>query len=68
MKNYFAEERTLPEEFFNQICNLTKINQKKLKLEKLENNFGQIKGGKISKRRAKDKLSTELIKSTKESL
>ncbi len=50
MKNYSAEERTLPKEFFEELCSISKINQDKLSFEIIEDNFGQIKGGKKSKR------------------
>ena len=46
MKNYLAEERNLPENFFNELISLTKIEKKKFHFEILEDNFGQIIGGK----------------------
>lgn len=50
LKNYFSEKRNLPENFFKELCKLAKIDITKLKVENLEKNWGQIKGGKISKR------------------
>ncbi len=46
MKNYLAEERNLPENFFNELISLTKIEKKKFHFKILEDNFGQIIGGK----------------------
>lgn len=50
LKNYFSEKRNLPENFFKELCKLTKIDSTKLKIKTLEKNWGQIKGGKISKK------------------
>ncbi len=50
MKNYFSEQRNLPEDLFNEFCKLTKINKKKFHFKKIENNFGQVQGGRKSKR------------------
>jgi len=50
LKNYFAEERCLSENLFNDLCYLAKIEKKNLEIEYLDSNWGQIKGGKISKR------------------
>jgi len=46
LKNYFNESRNLPENFFNDLCYLSKINKNELNVEYLSGNFGQIKGGK----------------------
>jgi len=50
MKNYFSEERNLPEQFFNDLISLSKLDKKKFHFETLEDNFGQKIGGKKSKR------------------
>lgn len=50
LKNYFSEQRKIPESLFNQLCELAKINPKKISTERLNENWGQIKGGKISKK------------------
>jgi hypothetical protein len=50
LKNYFNEERCLPENLFNDLCYISKINKNELNIKFLEENWGQIKGGKISKK------------------
>ncbi|MEN7982216.1 MAG: hypothetical protein ABFQ65_02120 [Nanoarchaeota archaeon] len=50
LKNYFTEKRTLPKNVFEELCELAKIDSTKLKIIYLEKNWGQIKGGKISKK------------------
>jgi hypothetical protein len=50
LKNYFTEKRTLPKNIFKELCKLAKIDSTKLKIEYLKKNWGQIKGGKISKK------------------
>ncbi len=50
LKNYLAEERLLPENLFNDLCYISKINKEELNIQILKDNWGQVKGGKISKR------------------
>jgi hypothetical protein len=50
MKNYFLEERLLPERLFEDMCYLAKINSSNLNVKYLNENFGQIKGGKKSRK------------------
>lgn len=50
LKNYNNESRNLPEELFNSLCDLAKIDSTKLKIKYLEKNWGQIKGGEVSKK------------------
>ncbi len=50
LKNYIVEERLLPENIFDNLCFISKINKSELDVEYLEENWGQVKGGKISKR------------------
>jgi len=50
LKNYIVEERHLPENLFNDLCFISKINKSELNVEYLEEHWGQIKGGKISKK------------------
>jgi len=45
LKNYFSESRTLPKDFFKDLCYLSKVNLKKFHFEYLNENWGQIKGG-----------------------
>lgn len=51
MKNYFTEDRTISEQFFNELIFLTKLDKKKFHFEILADNFGQKIGGKKSKRK-----------------
>lgn len=46
LKNYFNEERTLPEDFFIDLCKLIKVDPDIFHVEFLSENWGQIKGGK----------------------
>ena len=50
LKNYYNESRLLPENLFLELCDLAKIDETKLNVEHLDKNWGQSKGGKISKR------------------
>lgn len=52
LKNYYSEKRLLPEEFFLELLNFSKIDPKNYFFEVLKNHWGQSKGGK-SKRRFK---------------
>lgn len=49
LKNYFVEERLIPEDFFNDLCYLSKIGKEELNFELVEDNWGQVKGGKRKK-------------------
>lgn len=53
LKNYFNESRQMPEDFFNDLCYLSKISKDSLDIEYLEGNFGQVLGGKKSARPSK---------------
>jgi len=46
IKSYYAEIRTMPLELFENLCNLAGIDKKELDISFLNNNYGQIKGGK----------------------
>ncbi len=46
LKNYFNEERTLPENLFDDLCFISKIEKKDLKVEFLDENYGKVIGGK----------------------
>lgn len=46
LKNYYSECRLIPEIFFENLCLISGINKDKLKFEIIEDNWGQIKGGK----------------------
>ena len=50
LKNYYSEERNLSEEFFKDLCSISKVNKDSLKVVFLEDNFGQVSGGKKSRK------------------
>ena len=50
LKNYFIEERYLSESLFNDLCLISKLDKSKMNIEYLDSNWGQIKGGRKSKR------------------
>jgi len=50
LKNYYAEERSIPEALFNELIELSGLNKRDFEFELIDNNWGQVKGGKISKR------------------
>lgn len=45
-KNYFNELRSLPEELFRDLCELIRVDIDEFDVEFLDENWGQIKGGK----------------------
>jgi len=49
-KNYFVEVRHLPKDLFLELCQLIRINPNEMDIKFLPSNFGQVKGGKISKK------------------
>ena len=50
LKNYFIEERLLPKDLFENMCYLSKINLNDLDFKFIEGNFGQVLGGKKSRK------------------
>jgi hypothetical protein len=51
LKNYYSEERLLPEELFTSFIRLSGLSKNKFNFELIGEHWGQIKGGKISKRK-----------------
>jgi len=51
LKNYFVEDRLLPEDLFKSLCEVAKINFENLNVIFLEENWGKVKGGKKGKRK-----------------
>jgi hypothetical protein len=49
LKNYYSEARLMPESLFNDLCYVIKIDPLSLRIEYLDSNWGQIKGGKSKK-------------------
>lgn len=50
LKNYYSERRNLPEDLFNDLCHIAKIDKSKLNPQILSANFGQALGGKKSRK------------------
>jgi len=50
LKNYYTERRLMPKDFFDNLCYLAKIDVNKLDIKYLKDNWGQIKGGRRSKK------------------
>jgi hypothetical protein len=46
LKNYYTERRLMKRELFEDLCYLGKINKSKFSFILLEDNWGQVKGGK----------------------
>ena len=46
LKSYYVERRLMNREFFDDLVYLTKLNVKDFDVEYLEDNWGQVKGGK----------------------
>lgn len=60
MKNYFSECRTIPKELFEELLLLSKLDRKEFSYQELNENFGQVLGGKKSRRLSvKDRLNKE---------
>ncbi len=53
LKNYYSERRNLPLDFFNDLCSISKINKKSIKFKIVHENFGQVIGGKKSRKNRK---------------
>jgi hypothetical protein len=50
LKNYYSEVRLLPENFFNSLIKFGEIDLNDFNFEFVENNWGQVKGGKTSRK------------------
>ena len=51
LKNYYNESRFLPSDLFDDLCEIARIEKDDLEFEKIDENWGKSKGGKISKRK-----------------
>jgi hypothetical protein len=49
-KNYFNEERCLSETLFNDLCYISKVNKEDFEVRYLDSNWGQVKGGRKSRK------------------
>jgi hypothetical protein len=51
LKNYYTEDRLMSDVFFSQLLEISGLNRKDFEFEVIRNNWGQTKGGKISRRK-----------------
>jgi hypothetical protein len=61
LKNYNNESRNLPENLFSELCKIAQIDEKNFKTKKLGEYYGQIKGGKKSKKWPHQELNLGLV-------
>ena len=50
LRNYYNESRLLPEELFLDLLEVSGLREDELKVERVDENWGKVKGGKISRR------------------
>ena len=50
LKNYFCERRLLSEDLFNELLHISGLKREGFDFQIVAENWGQVKGGKISKR------------------
>ena len=50
LKNYYTERRCLPKDLFEDLCILSHMDKNSLDITEKGNSWGQVKGGKKSKR------------------
>ena len=50
LKNYYNEDRLLPEELFLELLEVSEISEEELDVKRVHENWGQVKGGKKSKK------------------
>lgn len=51
LKCYYNEFRNMPKGLFLDLCHIARIDSKRFNVIYLEGNYGQVKGGKLSKRK-----------------
>jgi hypothetical protein len=54
LKNYYIERRLIPEELFLDMCHLIKKDPSKFRVRYISDNWGKVKGGKITKEKIRD--------------
>ncbi len=50
LKNYYGEERLISEELFKELIVFSGLNEEDFEFELINENWGQVKGGKISRK------------------
>jgi hypothetical protein len=53
LKNNFVERRLLGEDLFDQLCFVGEVDKNKFKVDFVEENWGQVLGGRCGKRKKK---------------
>ncbi len=51
LKNYYNESRLMPEFLFEELLEIGRISREDVEFELVNENWGRVKGGKISKRK-----------------
>ena len=51
LKNYFSERRFLPDKLFEELLNISRLDKNSFSFELLDENFGQVFGGKKSRKK-----------------
>ena len=52
LKNYYIERRLIGGDLFDNLCYLAKIDKKELDFEVVGDNWGQVIGGRVGKRKS----------------
>ena len=50
LKSYYIERRLMSKDFFDNLCHIAKINSDNLGIDYIKDNWGQVIGGKKSKK------------------
>ncbi len=53
LKNYYIERRLMNRDFFEDLCHIAKLDVADFDIEYLGENWGQVKGGTMSKRKGR---------------
>jgi len=48
LKNYYSERRLLPDSLFEELLRIANLDKKNFNFETVDENWGQVRGGKIS--------------------
>ncbi len=51
LRNYYNESRLISKDLFDDICEIALIDKSELEFEVIDENWGKVKGGKISRRK-----------------
>lgn len=51
LKNYYIGARLIPEDLFKDLCEVARIETSSLEIDYADANWGQVKGGKLGKRK-----------------